>query len=1303
MTSNRTHRRKCFAWTLMGSGFRGWLALWLGWAALSPFPASAYETRQLSDNEDEDWLLAVDNGQVLYLSDKDGDFNPDSLVLNDGTQTVTLATGLASPPRNAMLDQGQVVWEGSDGNDTEIYLYHDGIVANLTDNDIDDRWPCLSEGKVVWIDFLRHEFNGEVYYYSENIFLFDGAQTVVVTNGVYPWNVKIDHNQIVWSAWDGADQDIYLYREGVTTNLSDNTFSDWGPQIRDGQVLWAADSDGDNTPDRLFLYDGTQVVTLWTGDCREVSMAQGQVVWVANDGFDDEVYLYRDGQLLNLSDNDVRDDNPSLSEGHVIWRTDPWDEGWTWLLVHYDGRQSQEIYDWGWGWDGLIDHGQVVWMNWDGHDAEVFGVNLYVPAIEILPDQCHFGYVPLGQSVTQTFSVVNLGVVDLAVGTISLVDGGNLSSYLIVNDLCSGQSVAPGETNAFDVVFAPDSLWAKPIRVLVPSNDPDSPTNTVLLYGVGVNDSAAEASFQDGLARLRAYQDTEGAHDTNDLFAARSAFATAVAADSNHYAACVFEALSHLLTVVYDPEVGQVLTDFGVPEAGRDLLSWSAQLPETLAPQSPTSGEALAIVLPKLLSAVDLALDRLGHIPANWTGSLLIGPSELPVDNEVEVDAGDIQMVQGGLEAFKALLLVLQGYNLDFDFAYLDHADTPQATITLDGNRGDWTGIAPLLEDPLDASWDAPNADIRRVYTAMDDTYAYLMVEMYAAPVNSSLNIEINVNYQPGQQWDYGANDDLHLNVSAGGVFAWTNNLIDYPIGGVGTAWGDVLEIRLPLSALGNPSYFSATFVNVWPAGAENGIDPSDIPPPSVTDQLARFPGFATVTNSASIGSASNALIRALAFCLTGMDLIEGETDYQTDDFIVFDPEDADDTARTRQWLSQIQDSLNGRVSRPFAVELSQFLDLGDFFANPVSLRSLFTGGGMQAFLLGHGRHQVDFALSNLAGVNSTFNEILRPGESPLAQRELDVDYGDICMTRAYLTQFKALATILGAYDLNCDLVPFMEGKPLTKNTFLSAHPAFLILSNAALLVTASNLVPEAISQYLAGAQFIRSELDNQQDDLITSDLLGVEDAGVRTIMEGLRDSMTGVVFVSTADFYDYVHLSRFFASDYVTRAHLPAFDETDHALEGSFADPTFNGILPSNTQWRLARSVRLPHVDEDDDGMPDLWEGEVFGAATNGPSSDTDGDGMDNYSEYLAGTDPNRFGSVLKMDPSDLEQDGDIVIRWESVPYRDYRILRATNLVEGFQLIVPLIHATPPVNTYFDRSGLEGPRFYSIEVLPPQ
>jgi hypothetical protein len=72
-------------------------------------------------------------------------------------------------------------------------------------------------------------------------------------------------------------------------------------------------------------------------------------------------------------------------------------------------------------------------------------------------------------------------------------------------------------------------------------------------------------------------------------------------------------------------------------------------------------------------------------------------------------------------------------------------------------------------------------------------------------------------------------------------------------------------------------------------------------------------------------------------------------------------------------------------------------------------------------------------------------------------------------------------------------------------------------------------------------------------------------------------------------------------------------------------------------------------------------------------------------------------------MDPSDLEQDGDIVIRWESVPYRDYRILRATNLVEGFQLIVPLIHATPPVNTYFDRSGLEGPRFYSIEVLPPQ
>lgn len=45
--------------------------------------------------------------------------------------------------------------------------------------------------------------------------------------------------------------------------------------------------------------------------------------------------------------------------------------------------------------------------------------------------------------------------------------------------------------------------------------------------------------------------------------------------------------------------------------------------------------------------------------------------------------------------------------------------------------------------------------------------------------------------------------------------------------------------------------------------------------------------------------------------------------------------------------------------------------------------------------------------------------------------------------------------------------------------------------------------------------------------------------------------------------------------------------------------------------------------VDTDKDGLPDDWEEAHFGNLSAKPSDDTDGDGVDNFSEYAFGTDP--------------------------------------------------------------------------------
>ncbi len=103
--------------------------------------------------------------------------------------------------------------------------------------------------------------------------------------------------------------------------------------------------------------------------------------------------------------------------------------------------------------------------------------------------------------------------------------------------------------------------------------------------------------------------------------------------------------------------------------------------------------------------------------------------------------------------------------------------------------------------------------------------------------------------------------------------------------------------------------------------------------------------------------------------------------------------------------------------------------------------------------------------------------------------------------------------------------------------------------------------------------------------------------------------------------------------------------------------------------------------------------------------SLDSDGDGMDNYAEYLAGTDPGSIDSVLQVDmdkpeKKDVTVPQGAVIRWKSVGNRYYGVWRTSDLMEGFMLIESNIPGTPPVNMYEDFTGTNGgPYFYRIKA----
>jgi hypothetical protein len=123
---------------------------------------------------------------------------------------------------------------------------------------------------------------------------------------------------------------------------------------------------------------------------------------------------------------------------------------------------------------------------------------------------------------------------------------------------------------------------------------------------------------------------------------------------------------------------------------------------------------------------------------------------------------------------------------------------------------------------------------------------------------------------------------------------------------------------------------------------------------------------------------------------------------------------------------------------------------------------------------------------------------------------------------------------------------------------------------------------------------------------------------------------------------------------------------------------------------------------DYDGDGLPDWWEIFYFGGMTNAvPAGNPDGDLMENWQEYIAGTDPTNSASYLKMTSVASGTTG-IVVRWSSEPGKVYRLNRSTNLVSGFADIVTNIPAIPAMNTETDTTATgKGPYFYRVTVEP--
>jgi hypothetical protein len=96
-------------------------------------------------------------------------------------------------------------------------------------------------------------------------------------------------------------------------------------------------------------------------------------------------------------------------------------------------------------------------------------------------------------------------------------------------------------------------------------------------------------------------------------------------------------------------------------------------------------------------------------------------------------------------------------------------------------------------------------------------------------------------------------------------------------------------------------------------------------------------------------------------------------------------------------------------------------------------------------------------------------------------------------------------------------------------------------------------------------------------------------------------------------------------------------------------------------------------------------------------PNGDYDGDGMSNWAEDFAGTDPLSSNSVFRV----LGLANGNLLTWSSVSNKQYRVFATLDLGSNLIPISGVITASSSSTSYLDTAPPNARKFYRVNVLP--